>query len=330
MIIHIFTFFIIIMLILTNAITDAPNAISTIVGTKTMKFKNAAYLSAAFNFLGTFIMSFISLSVANCISSMVEFENGTNAMLGLATAMFSVIIFALIAMWFGIPTSETHGLIAGLTGSTIALYGIEAINFEEWKNIIIGLVWSISGTYVITKILVKLCKKNIEKIKEKQIRKYQIYGCCAMSFIHGAQDGQKFIGILTIFFGIINNSGIDGIINPLEHIWIIVFVSILMSIGISIGGRRIVENIGSNMAKITNKQGLITDISTFITLFVASITGLPVSTTHVKSLSIIGVAKNYNSKINKKEVKNIIKAWIYTFPICGVIAYIITKITAFM
>lgn len=326
MIIYIFTFFIIIMLILTNAITDAPNAISTIVGTKTMKFKNAAYLSAAFNFLGTFTMSFISISVANCISSMVKFENGTNAMLGLAIAMFSVIIFALIAMWFGIPTSETHGLIAGLTGSTIALYGIEAINFEEWKNVIIGLAWSVLGTYIITKIAVKIFKKHIGKIKEKQIRKYQKYGCCAMSFIHGAQDGQKFIGILILFFSIINNSSVEGVVNPLEHIWVIVFVSILMSIGISIGGRRIVENIGSNMAKITNRQGLITDIATFITLFIASITGLPVSTTHVKSLSIIGVARSYSVKINKIEVKNIIKAWIYTFPICGAISYVITKI----
>ena len=115
-------------------------------------------------------------------------------------------------------------------------------------------------------------------------------------------------------------------INPLENTWIIIFVSILMSIGISIGGRRIVENIGSNMVKITNRQGLITDISTFITLFIASIMGLPVSTTHVKSLSIIGVAKCYNSEINKIEVKNIFKAWIYTFPICGMISYVITKI----
>lgn len=314
------------MLILTNAITDAPNAISTIVGTKTMKFRNAATLSAVFNFLGTFSMSFISISVANCISSMVRFENGINAMLGLGIAMFSVIIFALIAMWFGIPTSETHGLIAGLTGSTIALYGTDAINFEEWKNVIIGLIWSIIATYVITIIIVKSFKNRIEKIKEKQIRKYQIYGCCAMSFIHGAQDGQKFIGILILFFSIVNDSTINVLINPLEHIWVIVFVSILMSIGISIGGRRIVENIGSNMVKITNRQGLITDISTFITLFIASITGLPVSTTHVKSLSIIGVAKSYNSEINNAEVKNIIKAWIYTFPICGIISYILMKI----
>ena len=326
MFIYVITFLIIAVLILTNAITDAPNAIATVVGTKTMKFRNAATLSAVFNFLGTFVMSFISISVANCISSMVHFENGISAMLGLTIAMFSVIIFALIAMFFGIPTSETHGLIAGLTGSTIALYGVNSINFEEWKNIIIGLIWSVLGTYIITKIILKLTKGQIEKIKEKKIRKYQICGCCAMSFIHGAQDGQKFIGILILFFSIINYTNMQGLINPIEHIWIIIFVALLMSFGISIGGKRIVDNIGNNMAKITNKQGLITDISTFITLLIASITGLPVSTTHVKSLSIIGVAKSYDLEINNAEIKRIIKAWIFTFPICMFISYILTKI----
>lgn len=326
MIVYLITFLTIVMLILTNAITDAPNAIATIVGTKTMKFRNAATLSAVFNFLGTFAMSFISISVANCISSMVKFENGISAMLGLAIAMFSTIIFALIAMYFGIPTSETHGLIAGLTGSTMALYGAEAINFGEWRNVIIGLIWSVLGTYIIAKIIVKLTEKHIEKAKEKKIRKYQVYGCCAMSFIHGAQDGQKFIGILILFFSIINNTNIQGVINPIEHIWIIIFVALLMSFGISIGGKRIVDTIGNNMAKITNKQALITDIATFITLFLASITGLPVSTTHVKSLSIISVAKSYNEEINNMEAKRIIKAWIYTFPICMCISYMLTKI----
>lgn len=200
MIIYIFTFFIIVVLILTNAITDAPNAISTIVGTKAMKFKNAAILSAAFNFLGTFIMSFVNISVANCISSIVKLENGATSILGLGTAMFSVIIFALIAMWFGIPTSETHGLVAGLTGSSMALYGIETINFEEWKNVIIGLIWSVFGTYIITKVVVKIFKKHIENIKEMHVRRFQIYGCCAMSFIHRSSRWTKIYRNLNIIF----------------------------------------------------------------------------------------------------------------------------------
>ena len=112
---------IIVLLIFTNGITDAPNAIATIVGSKTMKFRKAAFISAIFNFIGIIVMSFINISVADCISSMVNLNDTKGGMIVLISAMASVILFALIAMQFGIPTSETHGLVAGLTGAAFAL-----------------------------------------------------------------------------------------------------------------------------------------------------------------------------------------------------------------
>lgn len=320
MIFYLFTFFIILILILTNAITDAPNAISTLVGTKVMKFKKAAYLSAIFNFLGTIVMSMINISVANCISSMVNLEDGINGIIGLSAGMLSVIIFALVAMNFGIPTSETHGLVASLTGSSIAIYGFYAINWSEWKNVIIGLIWSIVGTYIISISLSKILKNILDKLSKKNIEKSQILGCCAMSFMHGAQDGQKFIGVIILFLTVINKTV------PINYNIIIIFVAIIMGIGVSIGGKKIVENIGENIAKINNKQALLTDISTASTLLFASLTGLPVSTTHVKTISIISVGKLYKSKIDKKRILDIFKAWIWTFPVCGLLAYFFTLI----
>lgn len=321
---YIFTIFIIILLILTNGITDAPNAISTLVGSKSMKFKKAAYLSAICNVIGIITMSSINISVANCISTVVKLEDGIYGMIGLLTGMISVIIFALIAMKFGIPTSETHGLIAGITGSSLALYGIEVINWQEWKNIIIGLIWSILGTYVISTITTKMLKDKIEQIKGEKIKNSQILGCCAMSFMHGAQDGQKFIGILIIFSNIIKLT--NPMTNNINQIDIVIFVAIIMGVGVAIGGKSIVENIGTNIMKIDNKRGLISDISSAGTLLFASLTGLPVSTTHVKTMSIISIGKCYKDKINKENVFNIIKAWIWTFPVCGIMSYVFTKL----
>ena len=125
---YIFSIITITLLIFTNAITDAPNAICTLVGTKVMEFKKAAKLSAIFNFIGIVVMSLINISVANCISSMVRLEDGIIGMFGLTSAILTVVIFALGALRFGNPTSETHGLVAGLTGSALAIYGIEAVN----------------------------------------------------------------------------------------------------------------------------------------------------------------------------------------------------------
>lgn len=320
MILYLFTFLIIFILILTNAITDAPNAISTLVGTKVMKFKKAAYLSAVFNFLGTIVMSMINISVANCISSMINLEDGTRGIIALCSGMMAVIIFALVAMNFGIPTSETHGLVAGLTGASIALYNFNAINWNEWKNVIIGLVWSIIGTYIISIFLSKILKNIIDRLSKQNIQKTQILGCCAMSFMHGAQDGQKFVGVIILLLTIINKA------QPTNYNIIIFLVAIIMGIGVSIGGRKIVENIGENIVKIDNKQALITDISTAITLLFASLTGLPVSTTHVKTMSIISVGKFYQAKIDHKKILDIFKAWVFTFPVCGIFAYIFTLI----
>ena len=124
LIIYILTFIMIIILIFTNAITDAPNAIATLVGTKVMPFRKAANLSAVFNFIGIIVMSFINISVANCISSMVDLKDSENGMIVLLSGIISVILFALVAMKFGIPTSETHGLIAGLTGAAVAVLSL--------------------------------------------------------------------------------------------------------------------------------------------------------------------------------------------------------------
>lgn len=318
---YILTFIVIIFLILTNAVTDAPNAIATLVGTKVISFGKAARLSAIFNFFGVVIMSLVNISVANCISSMVNFDDKNSGIIVLISGMMSVIIFALIAMKFGIPTSETHGLIAGLTGGAVAIYGWNSVSAEEWKNVIIGLIWSVFGTIIIGYIVTKIFGKIIIFTKKKNIEKWQILGCMGMSFMHGAQDGQKFIGILIIFFSLMKNSLVPQNVEPFENIWIILYVAFIMTIGVSIGGKKIVDNIGSNMVLLDNKQALMTDITTVITLFLASIGGIPVSTTHAKTMSIIVVGKNKKSKMDMKKIQDIFKAWFLNFPICGSIGF---------
>jgi len=259
-------------LIFTNALTDAPNAIATLVGTKVMKFKKAAILSAVFNLIGIISMSFINFSVANCMSSMVNMNDGNTGYITLLSAIVSVIIFALIALMFGIPTSETHALVAGLTGSGIAIYGIKSVSFYEWKNVIIGLVWSIIGTYFITISITKTLKRHLVKVTDNKIKKAQILSTCGMSFMHGAQDGQKFIGLLIIFVCLLKKISIPIVVNPKDYLLIIIFTAFVMFIGCSIGGKKIVQNIGTDMATLNIQEGLLSDISTVVALLIASLT----------------------------------------------------------
>ena len=263
---------IIVMLIFTNGITDAPNAIATIVGSKVMKFRKAAIISAIFNFIGIVVMSFVNISVADCISSMVDLNSGREGIVILITAMLSVILFALIAMQFGIPTSETHGLVAGLTGSAVAIYGISSVSGKEWLNVGIGLIWSIVGTFIISYILNIILKKLLKNVSDNVVSKFQTLGMCMMSFMHGAQDGQKFIGILIIFICLLRKTPIPENAIPLDYIGIIIFTAVVMAIGCSVGGKKIVDNIGTQMATLNIQDGFISDVTTIITLLIASLT----------------------------------------------------------
>ena len=326
MIIYILTFITIIILIFTNAITDAPNAIATLVGTKVMPFRKAAKLSAIFNFIGIIVMSFINISVADCISSMVDLSNRETGIIVLVSAMIAVIIFSLVAMKFGIPTSETHGLIAGLTGSAVAIYGWKSVSLAEWINVIIGLIWSILGTLIVGVMIAKILGKLLFTTKGDKIEKWKILGCCGMSFMHGAQDGQKFIGILILFFSLVKNVPIPNLINPLDYVGIIIYTAFIMAMGVSIGGKKIVENIGSQMVLLDNKQALMSDITTVFTLFIASMAGMPVSTTHAKTMSIIAIGNSQKSKIDRSKVFGICKAWFWNFPISAMIGYFLALI----
>ena len=132
--------------IFVNGWTDAPNAIATCIATRCMKVRSAIWMSAVFNFLGVLVMTHINSSVASTISNMVDFGGETDmALVALCAALFSIVVYSVAASVFGIPTSESHSLIAGLSGAAIAVQGgVGGINFDEWVKVLYGLVLSLA------------------------------------------------------------------------------------------------------------------------------------------------------------------------------------------
>ncbi len=320
--------------ILVNGWTDAPNSIATCVSTKAIKINNAILLATIFNFLGVLIMTLLVPNVANTMYNMVDFNtsNSSDSLSALCASMFAIVIWAIFAWIFGIPTSESHALIAGITGAGIALNGFKSINFSEWSKVIIGLILStiigfIFG-YVITKIVKTIFINKTKNKNNKFFYNAQILSSSMMSFMHGAQDGQKFMIIFLLGISIINNDNKELFIDI--PIWLMILCSVVMAIGTSIGGKRIIKSIGVDMVKLKPYQGFSADLASFICLFIFTITGIPVSTTHTKTSSILGsgVTKSIK-KINLNIVKDILLTWLFTFPCCGLLGYIITKIFLF-
>ncbi len=317
--------------VFVNGWTDAPNAIATCVATRAMSAKAAVLMSAVFNLLGTFVMTLVNTTVAMTIKNMVNFDGNTgDATVALCAALFAIIIWAVAAWYFGIPTSESHALIAGLSGAAIALQGgFSGINGSEWVKVIYGLVLSTGlgfGTgFLFTKLTVLTCK-NMDRRKTAGFFKGgQIFGGAAMSFMHGAQDGQKFMGVLILGVFLVNGSDTTGNVAP--PIWMMLLCSVVMALGTSVGGYKIIKAVGMDMVKLESYQGFAADLAASSCLLLASITGIPVSTTHTKTTAIMGVgATKRLSAVNFGVVKDMVLTWILTFPGCGLIGYLMSKL----
>ena len=320
-----FTSVLILGVILVNGWTDAPNAIATCVSTRAITPRAAIIMAAVFNFLGVLIMTMINKSVAETISNMVYFGESKDALIALCAALFAIVVWATVAWAFGIPTSETHALIAGVTGAAVALQGGKGINGKEWINVIYGLFLStILGFvlgFVVTKVIGYICKNMDRRKTTKVFKNAQIAGGAAMAFMHGAQDGQKFMGIFLL--GIVLSQG-KGNVSEFEiPIWLMVLCSIVMALGTSIGGYRIIKTVGMGMVKLDTFQGFSADTAAAVSLLTASLAGIPVSTTHTKTTAIMGVgASKRLSSVNWSIVKEMAAAWILTFPGCGLLGYL--------
>lgn len=317
--------------IFVNGWTDAPNAIATCVSTRCIDVDKAIIMAAICNFFGVLVMSLVNSKVAMTIKNMVNFEGDNEAaIIALCAAMAAIVIWAVGAWFFGIPTSESHALIAGLTGAAIALQGgLEGVNLSEWIKVIYGLfVSTVIGFvmgFAICRLVTVICFKMDRKKTNSFFSKAQVAGGAAMAFMHGAQDGQKFLGVLLLGLFLVN--GEDSASNVAIPIWLMLLCSVVMGVGTSIGGKKIIKSVGMDMVRLEKYQGFSADISAAFCILLSTIFGIPVSTTHMKTTAIMGVgAVKRASAINYKVVLDMVLAWVLTFPGCGIIGFLMAKL----
>lgn len=317
--------------ILVNGWTDAPNAIATCVSTRAISPKAAILMAAVFNFLGVFIMTIVNATVAQTIYNMVNFEGDSkDALVALCAAMVAIVIWATAAWVFGIPTSESHALIAGISGAAIALQNsLSGIEVSEWIKVLIGLALStFLGSFMgygSVKIVELICKNMNRQQTNHFFKRAQIGGGAAMAFMHGAQDGQKFMGVFML--GIFLARGDSTASQFTIPIWLMILCSVVMALGTSIGGYRIIKAVGMDMVKLETYQGFSADLAGAGCILISTLTGIPVSTTHTKTTAIMGVgmAKSI-SNVNWGVVKDMVFTWVLTFPGCGIIGYLMAKL----
>jgi PiT family inorganic phosphate transporter len=317
----------------TNGFHDAANSIATIVSTKVLTPFQAVVWAAAFNFLAYFIVK--DHKVANTISKIVNEHFVT--MHVILAGLVAAITWNLTTWWFGIPSSSSHTLIGGFAGAGItnAFYmgvnGITAINIKliltTIAYIVLAPVIGLVIAYIVTIIILHICKNSRPSTAERWFKRLQLVSSAALSFSHGTNDAQKVMGILYVTL-IASKIILPGAAMP---DWIPLACYSAIALGTMSGGWKIVKTMGSKITKITPLEGVSAETAGAVTLLITEHFGIPVSTTHTITGSIIGVGLTKRvSAVRWGVTINLIWAWIITIPISALIAGIVFMLLRFV
>ena len=315
---------------LVSGATDAPNAIATAVATRCMRINVALWVAAIFNFVGLIGMTYISTAVAHTMFNMVNFSGDTHlALMALMASMIGAILWGMFCWFFGIPCSKSHSLIAGITGGAIAMNGIAGVVPSEWAKVLYGLIFSLVAGFVLGWLMTKVVEfifGRLSRAKGNKVCTYlQNVFACMLAFLHGAQDGQKFMSIGMM--GIAMSLGTEMSGDAGFPLWLMILCSVAISAGTFLGGKRIIKSVAMDMVDLEKYQGAAASGTTAITLFISSITGMPVSTSHCSTSAIMGVGASRNIRnVNWDIAKNMVLAWVLTFPACGIIGFALAKV----
>jgi len=313
------TVVLILAVLLVNGWTDAPNAIAGAVVTEALTFRSAVLLAAVSNFLGVLCVTAVNASVAETVYSIASFHGGQKAALtALCAAMAAVVLWAVFAWIFGIPTSESHALVAGVSGAAIALEGgLSCIHWDCWGRVILGLVLSSAVGYCTGKAVQTRFK--YVKLSDCTFRLLQVPGAIGTAFLHGAQDGQKFLGIFLLGTALAQGRGDEQTFQI--PIWLMALCALTMALGTMMGGRRIIDTVGRDMVEIGPREGACADLAGMGCLLVSTALGLPVSTTHTRTAALLGVNTAAGHETDWAVAGKILSAWLLTFPGCMLIGY---------
>ena len=305
-----------------NGWTDVPNAITGIVVTGVLSHRAALCLAATCAFLGLITGSFVNASVADTMLSLMNFGGVSRgeAAAALCAAMLTILIFALAAWFFGIPTSESHALAAALAGAFAACGG--GLSQAGWPKIIAGLALSLLLGGGLGRLFIILFGGILRRLPPGIIVSMQLFSAGAMAFMHGAQDGLKFIAVLVAAEAVGLGNTLPGAVLPSQHLPALFLCAFAMMLGTATGGQRIIYHTGESMVKLDRASSVCADFGSAICLLTGSLSGIPMSTTHTKTAAMMGAGKNANLRV----VGGILLAWGVTFPVCAATAYLLMHI----
>jgi PiT family inorganic phosphate transporter len=299
-----------------NGFHDSANSIATVVSTKVLSPLAAVGLAATFNFIAFLVFH---LNVAKTIGKGVINPEIITLEL-IAAAVTAAIIWNLITWWMGLPSSSSHTLVGGLVGAAVAGHGFGSIIYAGVIKIaifiVVAPVLGMIMAYIISVIVLHIVKNYSPSGVDRWFRRLQLLSASAFSLGHGGNDAQKSMGIIWVALIASHQVAKDA---PID-LWIVLSCHAAIALGTLFGGWRIVKTMGQKITKLKPFEGFCAETAGALTLFGATHFGIPVSTTHTITGSIIGVgATKRMSAVKWGLTTKIFWAWILTIPVSALI-----------
>lgn len=309
-----------------NGFHDTANAIATSVSTKALSPRVAIFMAAILNFVGAILFDGVAKNVGGSIADPFKVDNGLQI---IVAALLTAIIWNLLTWYVGIPSSSSHTLIGSLAGAVVAGAGMDALHWAGFQKIVLGLILSPFLAFslgflmlIIIRFFVRVLGNRSPGKVNRNFRLLQVVSAGLQSFSHGANDAQKAMGI--IVFALVAGGYHHDMSVP---IWVKLAAATAMGLGTSIGGWKIIETVSRKIIKIEPMNGFASDLTSTVILQAGTAMGLPLSTTHVITSSIIGTGSAIRYKsINWGVVGKMVVTWIITIPISVAISYVIYQL----
>ncbi len=304
-----------------NGWTDAPNAIATVVSTRSLSPFQAVVMASGLNLLGVLSGTAVAATIGKDIIDPAAVDLTT-----VGGAMVGIIVWSTLAAFWGLPTSESHALVSGLAGAGFATAGVDALVADGWIKVGYGLLFStflgFGGGYLVMVIVYNLFRRAVPARMRTTFRALQVFSSGFMAFSHGSNDGQKFMGAFTL--ALVLGGALPAFAIPT---WVIFLCASVMALGTITGGWRIMRTLGMRVTKLETHQGFAAETAAATTIELASRLGIPLSTTHTISTSIMGVGATRGvSAVRWGVTRELVTAWVLTFPICAAISYGVVKL----
>jgi len=305
-----------------NGFHDTANVVATSLATKALKPRLAILVAVTMNFIGALTFNQVAQTIAGSIINPQLLQNISV----IIPALLAAIIWNLITWFFGLPSSSSHALIGALVGAIIGSISPTAINYEGTIIILKSLFFSPLAAFLAGFSLMNLCRIILFYLWPKEITKYffwlQRFSVIGQAFAHGSNDAQKTTGIIILALAA------EGYLPSLQAPWEVkATVATVLALGTATGGWRIINTVSKKITKLEPANGFTADFSSTLVILGATIFGLPVSTTHVVSMAIVGVGTTKGfMAVNWSTVLKLVLAWSVTLPVTVTLGAVFSKL----